>query len=166
MGPLTDQKIPARGIKGYVKCTVSVVMKGDPMGMVSLAPAGSQNDDIEKNLLLPKRMPSERPWAKFVLKIFKAEGLPSMNSGFMGKIMRDKKVFLDPYVQVTFAGQQILDDANIGDVAVATHFLDLLQISNPNRNGFQSHLCPTWVNLYGSPQNSTLRDIHRILMKV
>ncbi len=30
---------------------------------------------------------------------------------------------------------QILDDANIGDVAVATHFLDLLQISNPNRNG-------------------------------
>ncbi|KTF74527.1 hypothetical protein cypCar_00027165 [Cyprinus carpio] len=104
--PLTDPKDTRSGIKGYVKCTVSVVMKGDPMGMVSLAPAGSQNDDIEKNLLLPKRMPSERPWAKFVLKIFRAEGLPSMNSGFMGKIMRDKKVFLDPYVQVTFAGQQ------------------------------------------------------------
>lgn len=30
---------------------------------------------------------------------------------------------------------QILDDANIGEVAVATHFLDLQQISNPNRNG-------------------------------
>ncbi len=43
-----------------------------------------------------------------VLKIFRAEGLPSMNSGFMGKIMRDKKVFLDPYVQVTFAGQQVI----------------------------------------------------------
>uniref|UniRef100_A0A672KVK3 Fer-1-like protein 4 n=1 Tax=Sinocyclocheilus grahami TaxID=75366 RepID=A0A672KVK3_SINGR len=195
--PLTDPKDTRSGIKGYVKCTVSVVMKGDPMGMVSLAPAGSQNDDIEKNLLLPKRMPSERPWAKFVLKIFRAEGLPSMNSGFMGKIMRDKKVFLDPYVQVTFAGQkgetsvdsntnapewneqisfieqfpplarrikiQILDDANIGDVAVATHFLDLLQISNPNRNGFNPTFGPTWVNLYGSPQNSTLRDIHRDL---
>lgn len=26
----------------------------------------------------------------------------------MGKIMRDKKVFLDPYVQVTFAGQQVI----------------------------------------------------------
>ncbi|KAG1949657.1 fer-1-like protein [Pimephales promelas] len=195
--PLTDPKDTRSGIKGYVKCTVSVVMKGDPMGMVSLAPAGSQNDDIEKNLLLPKRMPSERPWAKFVLKIFRAEGLPSMNSGFMGKIMRDKKVFLDPYVQVTFAGQQgetsvdsntnapewneqisfieqfpplarrikiqILDDANIGDVAVATHFLDLLQISNPNRNGFNPTFGPTWVNLYGSPQNATLRDIHRDL---
>lgn len=30
---------------------------------------------------------------------------------------------------------QVLDDANIGEVAVATHFLDLQQISNPNRNG-------------------------------
>lgn len=46
--PLTDPKDTRSGIKGYVKCTVSVVMKGDPMGMVSLAPAGSQNDDIEK----------------------------------------------------------------------------------------------------------------------
>ncbi|XP_051958046.1 fer-1-like protein 4 isoform X2 [Xyrauchen texanus] len=198
--PLTDPKDTRSGIKGYVKCTVSVVMKGDPMGMASLAPAGSQNDDIEKNLLLPKRMPSERPWAKFVLKIYKAEGLPSMNSGFMGnfsKMMKDKKVFLDPYVQVTFAGQQgetsvesstntpewneqisfieqfpplarrikiqILDDANIVDVAVATHFLDLLQISNPNRNGFNPTFGPAWINLYGSPQNSTLRDIHRHL---
>lgn len=198
--PLTDPKDTRSGIKGYVKCTVSVVMKGDPMGMVSLAPAGSQNDDIEKNLLLPKRMPSERPWAKFLLKIYRAEGLPSMNSGFMGnfsKMMGDKKVFLDPYVQVTFAGQQgetsvesnsnapewneqisfieqfpplarrikiqILDDANIGEVAVATHFLDLLQISNPNRNGFNPTFGPAWVNLYGSPQNSTLRDIHRDL---
>lgn len=64
-----------------------------------------------RNLLLPKRMPSERPWAKFLLKIYRAEGLPSMNSGFMGnfsKMMGDKKVFLDPYVQVTFAGQQVL----------------------------------------------------------
>ncbi|XP_057217290.1 fer-1-like protein 4 isoform X2 [Triplophysa rosa] len=198
--PLTDPKDTRSGIKGYVKCTVSVVMKGDPMGMVSLAPAGSQNDDIEKNLLLPKRMPSERPWAKFLLKVYRAEGLPSMNSGFMGnfsKMMGDKKVFLDPYVQITFAGQQgetsvesntnapewneqisfieqfpplagrikiqILDDANIGEVAVATHFLDLLQISNPNRNGFNPTFGPVWVNLYGSPQNSTLRDIHRDL---
>lgn len=46
--PLTDPKDTRSGIKGYVKCTVSVVMKGDPMGMISLAPAGSQNDDIEK----------------------------------------------------------------------------------------------------------------------
>ncbi|KAK3536663.1 hypothetical protein QTP86_015460, partial [Hemibagrus guttatus] len=198
--PLTDSKDTHSGIKGYVKCTLSVMMKGDPMGIASLPPASSQNDDIEKNLLLPKRMPVERPWAKFLLRIYRAEDLPSMNAGFMGsfsKMMGDKKVFIDPYVQITFAGQQgetsvasntnspvwneqisfieqfpplarrikvqILDDANIVDVAVATYFLDLQQISNPNRNGFNPTYGPSWINLYGSPQNSTLRDIHRDL---
>lgn len=32
-------------------------------------------------------------------------------------------------------GVQILDDAKTGDVALATHFLDLQQISDPTRNG-------------------------------
>ncbi|KAJ7998679.1 hypothetical protein DPEC_G00207380 [Dallia pectoralis] len=198
--PITDPSDTRIGIKGFVKCTLCVVMKGDAMGIPSLPPMGSQNDDIEKNLLLPKRLPAERPWAKFLLKIYKAEGLPSMSAGFMGgfsKMMGDKKVFIDPYVQVTFAGQQgetsvqsntdspewneqisfieqfpplarriklqILDDANIGDVAVATHFLDLQQISNPNRNGFNPTFGPSWINLYGSPQNSALGDIHQAL---
>ncbi|XP_048878815.1 fer-1-like protein 4 [Brienomyrus brachyistius] len=198
--PLTDPKDTRTGVKGYVKCTVSVVAKGDAIGIPSIPSVGSQNDEIEKNLLLPKRMPVERPWAKFLLKIYKAEGLPSMNAGFLGsfsKMMGEKKVFIDPYVQVTFAGQQgetsvesttnvpqwneqisfieqfpplarrikiqILDDANIGDVAVATHFLDLQQVSDPNRNGFHPTFGPSWINLYGSPQNSTLRDIHRDL---
>ncbi|KAI1891064.1 hypothetical protein AGOR_G00160050 [Albula goreensis] len=198
--PLMDPKDTRTGVKGFVKCTLSVVMKGDSMGMPSIPPVGSQNDDIEKNLLLPKRMPVERPWAKFLLKVYKADDLPSMNAGFLGsfsKMMGDKKVFIDPYVQVTFAGQQgetsvesntnapewneqisfieqfpplarrikvqVLDDANIGDVAVATHFLDLQQISNPNRNGFHPTFGPSWINLYGSPQNSALRDIHHDL---
>uniref|UniRef100_A0A674C754 Fer-1-like protein 4 n=1 Tax=Salmo trutta TaxID=8032 RepID=A0A674C754_SALTR len=198
--PLTDPSDTRAGIKGFVKCTLSVVMKGDAMGMPSLPPLGSQNNDIETNLLLPKRMPMERPWAKFLVKIYKAEGLPSMSAGFLGslsKMMGDKKVFIDPYVQVTFAGQQgetsvesntntpewneqisfieqfpplarrikvqILDDANIGDVAVGTHFLDLQQISNPNRNGFNPTFGPSWINLYGSPQNSALGDIHQVL---
>lgn len=66
---------------------------------------------LNRNLLLPKGMPMERPWAKFLLRIYRAEDLPSMNAGFMGsfsKMMGDKKVFIDPYVQVTFAGQQVL----------------------------------------------------------
>ncbi|MGH0182986.1 UNVERIFIED_CONTAM: hypothetical protein FKN15_010929 [Acipenser sinensis] len=197
---LTDPKDTRSGIKGYVKGTVSVVAKGDSMAMASIPTTGSQNDDIEKNLMLPKRMPAERPWAKFLVKVYKAEGLPSMNAGFMGsfsKIMGEKKVFIDPYVQVTLAGQQgetsvesntnapewneqisfieqfpplarrikvqVLDDANISDVALATHFLDLQQISNPTRNGFHPTFGPSWINLYGSPQNSVLRDIHRDL---
>lgn len=30
---------------------------------------------------------------------------------------------------------QVLDDANVGDVAIATHYIDLQQISDPGRNG-------------------------------
>lgn len=35
---------------------------------------------------------------------------------------------------------QILDDAKMGDVALATHFLDLQQISDPTRNGMNQKL--------------------------
>ena len=46
--PLTDPKDTRTGVKGYVKCTVSVLRKGDPMGLASLPPISSQNEDIEK----------------------------------------------------------------------------------------------------------------------
>ncbi|XP_071369375.1 fer-1-like protein 4, partial [Centroberyx affinis] len=151
------------------------------------------------NLLLPRGLGSERPWARFRIRIYRAEGLPTMEAGLMAKMSKvtDRTVFIDPYVQVTFAGQQgetsvasstsspvwneeisfieqfpplarrirvqILDDANIGDVALATHFLDLQQISDPTRNGFNPTFGPCWVNLYGSPQNSTLGDVHQAL---
>ncbi|XP_063311821.1 fer-1-like protein 4 [Pelobates fuscus] len=195
---ITDPKDTRAGIKGFVKCTLSVVTKGDSMNAPPSS-TGGQNDDIEKNLLLPKKVPAERPWSQICIKIYKAEGLPSMSSGIMGsfsKIMGDKKVFIDPYVQVSFSGQQgetsvesdtiipewneqvsfieqfpplarkikiqVLDDAHVGDVALATHYIDLQQISDPSRNaGFNPTFGPSWVNLYGSPQNYTLRDIHR-----
>ncbi|XP_056404371.1 fer-1-like protein 4 [Hyla sarda] len=196
---ITDPKDTRAGIKGFVKCNLSVVTKGDSMNAPSST--SSQNDDVEKNLLLPKRIPAERPWSRLSVKIYKAEGLPSMNDGIMGsfsKIMGEKKVFIDPYVQVTFAGQlgetsvesdtnapewneqisfielfpplfrkmkiQVLDDAHIGDVALATHFIDLQQISDPSKHaGFNPTFGPSWVNLYGSPQNYTLRDVHKDL---
>jgi hypothetical protein len=34
---------------------------------------------------------------------------------------------------------QVLDDAALGDVALATHFLDFEQISDPTRNGMSSN---------------------------
>lgn len=37
---------------------------------------------------------------------------------------------------------QVLDDANVGDVAIATHYVDLQQISDPGRNGEAWHGCP------------------------
>ncbi|XP_043946076.1 fer-1-like protein 4 [Protopterus annectens] len=197
---LTDPKDTRGGIKGYVKATISVVGKGDTIGPPSTS-SNSQNEDIERNLLLPKQVPAERPWARFTVKIYKGEGLPTMSSGIMGsfaKIIGDKKIFIDPYIQVSFAGQQgetsvesntisplwneqitfvemfpplagriklqVLDDANIGDVALATHFIELQQISDSSRvAGFNPTFGPSWINLYGSAQNSVLRDGNRNL---
>lgn len=36
---------------------------------------------------------------------------------------------------------QVLDDANVGDVAIATHYIDLQEISDPDRNGEAWHGC-------------------------
>lgn len=54
-------------------------------------------------------MASERPWARFRVRIYKAEGLPTMDAGLMAKMAKvtDRTVFIDPYVRVTFAGQQV-----------------------------------------------------------
>ena len=62
-----------------------------------------------RNLLLPRGMPAERPWAQFLVRVYRAEGLPSMSAGFLGNFskMMDRNIFIDPYVQVTFAGQQV-----------------------------------------------------------
>lgn len=59
--------------------------------------------------MLPRGMISERPWARFHIRIYKAEGLPTMDSGLMAKvaIVTDRTVFIDPYVRVSFAGQQV-----------------------------------------------------------
>ncbi|KFR06730.1 Fer-1-like 4, partial [Nipponia nippon] len=196
---ISDPTDTRSGVKGFVKCNISVTARGDVVGSLPTS-SSSRDEDIERNLLLPKRVPAERPWARICIKLYRAEGLPSMSAGIMGgfsKIIGDKKVFIDPYVQVSFCGQQgetsvetnttepewneqisfiemfpplarkikvqVLDDANVGDVAIATHYIDLQQISDPNRNGFNPMFGPAWVNLYGSPQNSALRDIHKDL---
>ncbi|XP_057703030.1 fer-1-like protein 4 isoform X2 [Corythoichthys intestinalis] len=198
--PLTDPADTRSGAKGYVKATIGVLMKGEALNAPSLPPStANTNEDIERNLMLPRGMPSERPWARFRVRVYKAEGLPTMDAGLMAKISKvsERTIFIDPYVQVTFAGQkgetsvanatscpvwneeisfieqfpplaqririQVLDNSRMGDIALATHFLDLRQISDPTRNGFNPTFGPCWVNLYGSPQNSTLGDVHQAL---
>ncbi|NXA09111.1 FR1L4 protein, partial [Sapayoa aenigma] len=196
---ISDPTDTRAGVKGFVKCSISVSARGDVVGFLPTS-SSSRDEDIERNLLLPKRVPAERPWARVCIKLYRAEGLPSMSAGIMGgfsKIIGERKVFIDPYVQVSFCGQQgetsvepnttepewneqisfiemfpplsrkikvqVLDDANVGDVAIATHYIDLQEISDPDRNGFNPTFGPAWVNLYGSPQNSALRDVHRDL---
>ncbi|NWZ89428.1 FR1L4 protein, partial [Nesospiza acunhae] len=196
---ISDPTDTQAGVKGFVKCNISVSARGDIVGFLPTY-SRNQDEDIERNLLLPKRVPAERPWARVCIKLYRAEGLPSIRTGIMGgisKIIGERKVFINPYVQVSFCGQQgetsvetsttepewneqisfiemfpplsrkikvqVLDDANVGDVAIATHYIDLQEISDPDRNGFNPTFGPAWVNLYGSPQNSTLWDAHKDL---
>uniref|UniRef100_A0A672V2C0 C2 domain-containing protein n=1 Tax=Strigops habroptila TaxID=2489341 RepID=A0A672V2C0_STRHB len=196
---ISDPTDTRAGVKGFVKCNISVTARGDVVASLPTS-SSSRDEDIERNLLLPKKVPAERPWARVCVKLYRAEGLPSMSAGIMGgfsKIIGEKKVFIDSYVQVVFCGQQgetsvetnttepewneqisfiemfpplarkikvqVLDDANVGNVAIATHYIDLQQISDSGRNGFNPTFGPAWVNLYGSPQNSALRDIHKDL---
>lgn len=64
-----------------------------------------------RNLLLPEGVPPERQWARFYVKIYRAEGLPRMNTSLMANMKKafigDNKDLVDPYVQVFFAGQKV-----------------------------------------------------------
>uniref|UniRef100_A0AAX7T108 C2 domain-containing protein n=1 Tax=Astatotilapia calliptera TaxID=8154 RepID=A0AAX7T108_ASTCA len=63
-----------------------------------------------RNLLLPEGVPAERQWARYYLKIYRAEGLPRMNTSIMANVKKafigENKDLVDPYVQVQFAGQK------------------------------------------------------------
>ncbi|XP_077991695.1 otoferlin-like [Glandiceps talaboti] len=105
---LTDPEDMNGGCKGYLKVDIAVVGKGD--GLKVPPKTSEDEDDIESNLLLPDGIPAERQMGQFIVKVYKAEGLPIMNSGMLANV---KKVFtgeikdlVDPYVQVSFAGQK------------------------------------------------------------
>ncbi|XP_010163729.1 fer-1-like protein 6, partial [Antrostomus carolinensis] len=104
---LTDPADIRTGAKGYLKCDISVTGKGD--AIQATQKTADNEEQIEKNLLIPKGFPSERPWARFYVRIYKAEGLPKMNSSIMANVTKafigDSKDLVDPYVVVMFAGQ-------------------------------------------------------------
>ncbi|XP_058524347.1 fer-1-like protein 6 [Ochotona princeps] len=104
---LTDPGDIRTGTKGYLKCDISVTGKGD---ILKTNPKTSDAEEqIEKNLLIPQGFPSERPWARFYVRLYKAEGLPKMNSSIMANVTKafvgDSKDLVDPFVEVSFAGQ-------------------------------------------------------------
>ncbi|XP_053314602.1 otoferlin isoform X2 [Spea bombifrons] len=106
---LSDPDDITAGVKGYLKCDVAVVGKGDNIKTPHKANE-TDEDDIEGNLLLPDGVPPERQWARFYIKIFRAEGLPRMNTSIMANVKKaligENKDLVDPYVQVSFAGQK------------------------------------------------------------
>lgn len=68
-------------------------------------------DPFCRNLLLPEGVPADRQWARFYIKIYRAEGLPKMNTSIMANVKKafigENKDLVDPYVQVLFAGQKV-----------------------------------------------------------
>ncbi|KFB41978.1 AGAP000389-PA-like protein [Anopheles sinensis] len=103
---LSDPEDFAAGPKGYLKCDVGIIGKGDT---VKVPPKSEKDpDDIEANLLLPDGVPIERQRAKFIVKVYRADGLPRMNSSIMANVKRaftgEAKDLVNPYVQVSFAG--------------------------------------------------------------
>ncbi|XP_064096144.1 otoferlin-like isoform X4 [Macrobrachium nipponense] len=108
---LTDPDDITGGPKGYLKCDICVVGKGDAIK----APLRNDKDeddiegaDPEGNLLLPDGVPAERQRAKFIVRIYRADGLPKINSSIMANVKKaftgDSRDLVDPYVQVSFAG--------------------------------------------------------------
>uniref|UniRef100_A0AAZ3SED4 C2 domain-containing protein n=1 Tax=Oncorhynchus tshawytscha TaxID=74940 RepID=A0AAZ3SED4_ONCTS len=104
---LTDPADIRTGVKGYLKCDISVMGKGD-----AIQPSQKTSDaeeQIDKNLLVPEGFPSERPWARFYVKVYRAEGLPRNNSSIMANVTKafigDNTALIDPYVVVSFFKQ-------------------------------------------------------------
>lgn len=64
-----------------------------------------------RNLLIPEGFPSERPWARFFVKVYRAEGLPRNNSSIMANVTKafigDNTALIDPYVVVSFFKQVV-----------------------------------------------------------
>ncbi|KAK2109902.1 hypothetical protein P7K49_009648 [Saguinus oedipus] len=61
------------------------------------------------NLLLPRGVSAERPWARLRVRLYRAEGLPALRSGLLGSLaraLRDQRVLVEPYVRVSFLAQQ------------------------------------------------------------
>ncbi|XP_051629726.1 otoferlin [Manacus candei] len=106
---LSDPEDLTAGLKGYLKCDIAVVGKGDNIKTPHKANE-TDEDDIEGNLLLPDGVPPERQWARFYVKVYRAEGLPRMNTSIMANVKKaligENKDLVDPYVQVVFAGQK------------------------------------------------------------
>lgn len=66
---------------------------------------------IARNLLIPEGFPSERPWARFSVKVYRAEGLPRNNSSIMANVTKafigENTALIDPYVVVSFFKQVV-----------------------------------------------------------
>ncbi|XP_062590633.1 dysferlin-like [Saccostrea cucullata] len=107
---LSDPEDQMAGAKGYLKVCVCVIGPGDEAPSFK-AVAGEETDDIESNLLRPAGV-QLRP-ATFILKLYRAEDIPRMDSAFMQGVKKvfgigeEQKELVDPYFVFSFAGKEV-----------------------------------------------------------
>nr|CAD7258972.1 unnamed protein product [Timema shepardi] len=128
---LTDPDDIAGGPKGYLKCDISVIGKGDTVKVPQKSE--KDEDDIEANLLLPDGVPVERQRARFIVRVYRADGLPKMNSSIVANVKKaftgEFKDLVDPYVQVSFAGLTLpyLSPGQRSPAKITSHFEIIFQ---------------------------------------
>ncbi|XP_070833559.1 myoferlin isoform X2 [Chaetodon trifascialis] len=107
---LSDPDDSSSGARGYLKVSIIVVGTGDepPRDRREIS---EEQDDIESNLLVPAGVTMR--WATFSLKVYRAEDMPQMDDAFVQTVKQvfggdgDKKNLVDPFVEVSFAGQKL-----------------------------------------------------------
>lgn len=95
------------GIKGYLKIDITVLATGDP---IKEPPNTKENTDVEENPLLPEGVKQERLRTRICIRIYKAEGLPKMNSAILAKFRKhfsgEPRIrdLADPFLKVEWGG--------------------------------------------------------------
>nr|XP_032646241.1 fer-1-like protein 5 [Chelonoidis abingdonii] len=162
------------GLRGYLKVSLCVLGAGDQAPELD-KPA--ESEDIESNLLKPAAMPV--CMATFQLRIYRAEDMPQMEDSClhyfrsMFQMHDDKRICVDPSVEVSFAGKtlpSVCDKIKLtvlnGDQAgkrdiLGTTYINLSQVSSTGAeiegdfSGFLPCFGPSFLTLYGSPREFT-----------
>ncbi|KAJ4432234.1 hypothetical protein ANN_20850, partial [Periplaneta americana] len=176
---LLDQNDEMTGARGYLKCDVSVIGKGDT---IKKPPTAKDEDDIEGNLLVPEGVTSARQRARYVVRVYRADSIPA--TVIKKTLIFEAKDHIDPYVRVSFAGLtgrtsvknncsnpvwneelifsdlfpplwqririELCDSDLVGYDVIATHLLDLPSIScDQDTHGFVPTFGPAFLHLYG-----------------
>ncbi|XP_043285592.1 otoferlin-like [Venturia canescens] len=99
---LMNPKDQSGGPKGYVKCNVTIVTKGEK---IKAHPETDDDEDIEGNLLLPIVDPSisTRQRARYVFSVYRVDGLPTVEKSIActGNVN-----YVKPYIEISFAGMK------------------------------------------------------------
>ncbi|XP_076375559.1 otoferlin [Megalopta genalis] len=177
---LTNPKDLASGSMGYVKCNITINVKGEKM---KVHPETDGEDDIEGNLLLPfdGMTLAYRSHARYIFAIYRADGLPDMSS----VCSKTDFEYINPYVQISFAGMKgttseawqtygprfnekiifremfpsLCQRARIAikhrvnscqTCVVASHILNLQKLSHSGEYGFLPTFGPSFLHFYGS----------------